>query len=110
MGTGIRPLKGAALADAGRALATDYFNLRELDSEIDVVRRSLDLEQKALGLVTARHDLGHATGLEAARQQALLESSATQLELRLLTDRRQAVQIQGRQFATAVYLIKALGG
>ncbi|MGA2342609.1 MAG: efflux transporter outer membrane subunit [Steroidobacteraceae bacterium] len=62
-------------------LATDYFSLRELDSEIDVVRRSLDLEQKALGFVTARHDLGFATGLDLAQQQALLESSATQLEL-----------------------------
>jgi outer membrane protein, multidrug efflux system len=62
-------------------LATDYFSLRELDSEIEVVRRSLDLEQKALGFVTARHDLGYATGLDLAQQQALLESSATQLEL-----------------------------
>jgi outer membrane protein, multidrug efflux system len=62
-------------------LATDYFSLRELDSEIDVVRLSLDLEQKALGFVTARHDLGYATGLDLAQQQALLESSATQLEL-----------------------------
>jgi len=62
-------------------LATDYFSLRELDSEIDVVRLSLDLEQKALGFVTARHDLGFATGLDLAQQQALLESSATQLEL-----------------------------
>jgi len=62
-------------------LAADYFSLRELDSEIDVVRRSLELEQKALGFITARHDLGFATGLDLAQQQALLESSATQLEL-----------------------------
>lgn len=62
-------------------LATDYFDLRELDEEIDVVRRSLDLEHKALDFVTARHDLGFATGLDLAQQQALLEAGQTQLEL-----------------------------
>ena len=62
-------------------LATDYFNLRELDAEIDVVRRSLDLQHHALGFVTARHDLGFATGLDLAQQQALLETSGAQLEL-----------------------------
>jgi outer membrane protein TolC len=28
----------------------------------------------------------------------------------LLSDQRQAVQVQGQQFATAVFLVKALGG
>jgi outer membrane protein TolC len=28
----------------------------------------------------------------------------------LLADQRQAVQIRGQQFTTAVYLVKALGG
>jgi outer membrane protein, multidrug efflux system len=28
----------------------------------------------------------------------------------LLTNQRQAAQIQGQQFATAVFLVKALGG
>jgi NodT family efflux transporter outer membrane factor (OMF) lipoprotein len=62
-------------------LADDYFELRELDAEIDVLRRSLELQHKALGFVTARHDLGYATGLDLAQQQALLESSETQIEL-----------------------------
>jgi NodT family efflux transporter outer membrane factor (OMF) lipoprotein len=62
-------------------LATDYFALRELDAEIGVVGRSLELQHKALDFVTARHDLGYATGLDLAEQQALLESSETQLEL-----------------------------
>ncbi|MGD0490743.1 MAG: efflux transporter outer membrane subunit [Steroidobacteraceae bacterium] len=62
-------------------LAADYFSVRELDAEIDVVRRSIELQRKALDFVTARHDLGYATGLDLAQQQALLESSATQLEL-----------------------------
>jgi len=63
------------------ALATDYFSLRELDAEIDVVRHSLDLQHDALTFVSSRHDLGFATGLDLAQQQALFDASATQLEL-----------------------------
>jgi outer membrane protein, multidrug efflux system len=63
------------------ALVTDYYALRELDTEIEVVRRSLDLQRNALTFVTSRHDLGFATGLDLAQQQALLQSSETQLEL-----------------------------
>ena len=48
---------------------------------MEVVRRSLDLERGALTFVTSRHDLGFATGLDLAQQQALLEASETQLEL-----------------------------
>jgi outer membrane protein, multidrug efflux system len=63
------------------ALVTDYFSLRELDAEIDVVRRSLGLQRDALNFVASRHELGFATGLDLAQQQALLDASATQLEL-----------------------------
>jgi NodT family efflux transporter outer membrane factor (OMF) lipoprotein len=62
-------------------LASDYFSLRELDSEIDVVRHSLDLQRDALAFVQSRHDLGFATGLDLAQQQALYDASGTQLEL-----------------------------
>ncbi|HME41298.1 MAG TPA: efflux transporter outer membrane subunit [Steroidobacteraceae bacterium] len=62
-------------------LVTDYFALRELDAEIDVVRRSLELQRDALGFIESRHELGFATGLDLAQQQALVEASATQLEL-----------------------------
>jgi multidrug efflux system outer membrane protein len=62
-------------------LVTDYFALRELDAEIDVVRHSLELQRDALGFIASRHDLGFATGLDLAQQQALVESSAAQLEL-----------------------------
>ena len=62
-------------------LVTDYFALRELDAEIAVVRNSLDLQRDALRFIISRHDLGFATGLDLAQQQALADSSATQLEL-----------------------------
>jgi NodT family efflux transporter outer membrane factor (OMF) lipoprotein len=69
-------------------LVTDYFALRELDAEIAVVRHSLDLQRDALAFISSRHDLGFATGLDLAQQQALVDSSATQLEL-LINQRAQ---------------------
>ena len=62
-------------------LAGDYFTLRELDAEIDVLDRDLKLQREALNFVNSRHDLGFATGLDLAQQQALLDSSGAQLEL-----------------------------
>ena len=62
-------------------LVSDYFTLRELDAEIDVVKRSLTLEQDALTFITSRHDLGYATGLDLAQQQALVQNGSAQVEL-----------------------------
>ncbi len=62
-------------------LAADYFNLRELDREADVVRQSVEIQQKGLDLVKNRHEGGVASGLEVAQQAALLDSTATQLQL-----------------------------
>jgi len=85
---GARAAAGQAAADFENTrlmlttqLVSDYFTLRELDAEIDVVNHSLDLERDALTFVTSRHDLGFATGLDLAQQQALVQSSAAQLEL-----------------------------
>ncbi len=62
-------------------LAADYFSLRELDAELGVVREGLALQEKALQFITTRHDLGLASGLDLAQQQALLDANRTQLEL-----------------------------
>ncbi len=62
-------------------LVTDYFALRESDAEIAVVAHSLGLQRDALGFIISRHDLGFATGLDLAQQQALVDASATQFEL-----------------------------
>ena len=62
-------------------LAADYFNLRELDREAGVVRESVEIQQKGLDLVNRRHAGGVASGLEVAQQAALLDSTATQLQL-----------------------------
>ncbi len=62
-------------------LATAYFNLRALDIELDVVLRSLDLQRGSLALMTTRHDLGAASGLDVAQQQALLDSTLAQVDV-----------------------------
>jgi outer membrane protein, multidrug efflux system len=62
-------------------LAADYFNLRELDREAGVVRESVEIQQKGMDLVNRRHEGGVANGLEVAQQAALLDSTATQLQL-----------------------------
>ena len=62
-------------------LATDYHALRELDIELDVVSRAIALQRRSLELATARHDLGATSGLDVASQQALLDSTLTQLDV-----------------------------
>lgn len=62
-------------------LAADYFSLRALDAEIDVVRQGIVLQEKALDFIGARHELGIASGLDLAQQQATLDASKTQLDL-----------------------------
>ena len=77
-------------------LAANYFNLREIDAELDVLERAIDLQRRALELVKARYELGAASGLDLAQQrdvqadqvaldlaqqQALLEATLVQLEL-----------------------------
>ncbi|HSB99401.1 MAG TPA: efflux transporter outer membrane subunit [Burkholderiaceae bacterium] len=62
-------------------LATNYFNLRSLDIERDVVDRAIALQRRALELVSARHELGAATGLDVAQQQALLDTTLVQVDV-----------------------------
>ncbi|CAN5370501.1 efflux transporter outer membrane subunit [soil metagenome] len=62
-------------------LATNYFNLRARDTELDVLDRSIALQRRALDRVTARHDLGAVSGLDVAQQQALLETTLTQVDV-----------------------------
>ena len=85
----------AAMAAAGQAqaelentrlllsadLAANYFNLREIDAELDVLDRATGLQRRALELVSVRRELGAASGLDVAQQQALLETTLVQLEL-----------------------------
>jgi NodT family efflux transporter outer membrane factor (OMF) lipoprotein len=71
-------------------LATAYFNLRQTDIEIDVLDRSIGLQRRSLGFLSNRRELGAASGLEVAQQQALIDSTLTQLDVL----RRQRAQFE----------------
>jgi outer membrane protein, multidrug efflux system len=77
-------------------LAADYFNLRELDAEYQVVQESVKIQQEGLVLVTHRHEGGIASGLDLAQQQTLLDSTVTQLYL---------LQQQRAQFEHAIAML-----
>jgi outer membrane protein, multidrug efflux system len=62
-------------------LAADYFTLRELDAEYQVVEESVSSERKALDLLNQRHAGGIASGLEVAQQATVLDSTISQAAL-----------------------------
>jgi outer membrane protein, multidrug efflux system len=80
------------LANARLVLTTDlasaYFSMRELDAEIDVLNRSVDLQKKALDYVQAQHDLGAVSGLDVLQQQSQLDTTRVQAQL-LVSQRAQ---------------------
>lgn len=62
-------------------LAADYFTLRELDAEYQVVQESVVYQRKGLDLVQHRHEGGIASGLEVAQQATVLDSTISQASL-----------------------------
>ncbi|MFZ0807226.1 MAG: efflux transporter outer membrane subunit, partial [Candidatus Sulfotelmatobacter sp.] len=62
-------------------LAADYFTLRELDAEYNVVQESVVSQRKGLQLVQDRHNGGIASGLEVAQQATVLDSTISQAAL-----------------------------
>jgi multidrug efflux system outer membrane protein len=62
-------------------LAADYFTLRQLDSEIALLNRTVETLQKGLDLVKSRHDGGLASGLDVAQEETLLNTTRTQATL-----------------------------
>ena len=71
-------------------LATAYFNLRAVDIELDVVARALALQRRALDLAKSRYELGVASGVDIAQQQAVLDNTLTQVDVL----KRQRAQFQ----------------
>jgi multidrug efflux system outer membrane protein len=69
-------------------LAADYFNLRQLDSELAILTHTVEALQKGLDLVNARHKGGVASGLDVAQEETLLNTTRTQATL-LLQQRKQ---------------------
>ena len=77
-------------------LAGDYFNLRQLDSEIGILRRTVEALQKGLDLVNSRHSGGVASGLDVAQEETLLHTTQTQATL---------LEQQRKQFEDAIAVL-----
>lgn len=80
-------------------LAADFFQERELDAEMAVVKKAIDFEQKGMQLVNNRHTGGAASGLDVAQQETVLDSTITQLSL---------LQQQRDQFQHALAALQGL--
>jgi multidrug efflux system outer membrane protein len=77
-------------------LAADYFTLRQLDSEIAILNRTVQTLQKGLDLVKSRHSGGIASGLDVAQEETLLNTTRTQANL---------LQQQRKQFEDAIAVL-----
>jgi multidrug efflux system outer membrane protein len=62
-------------------LAADYFTLRQLDTEIAILNRTVQALQRGLDLVNSRHTGGLASGLDVAQEETLLNTTRTQATL-----------------------------
>ena len=71
-------------------VASDYFTLRRIDTEIGILARSVESFTRALELVRNRHDGGIASGLDVAQEEALVASTRT--EATLLRQQRDAFE------------------
>jgi NodT family efflux transporter outer membrane factor (OMF) lipoprotein len=77
-------------------LAGDYFTLRQLDTELGILKRTVESLEKALQLVDSRHKGGVASGLDVAQEETLLNSTRTQAIL---------LQQQRKQFEDAIAVL-----
>ena len=77
-------------------LAGDFFSLRQLDTQISLLSRTVDALTKGLDLVNSRYRGGVASGLDVAQEETLLDTTRTQLIL--LTQQR-------KQFEDAIAVL-----
>jgi len=59
-------------------LAGDYFSLLQVDTQLGILRRTVDTLSKGLELVNSRHKGGIASGLDVAQEETLLNTTRTQ--------------------------------
>jgi len=59
-------------------LAGDYFTLRQVDTQLGILHRTVDALSKGLELVNSRHSGGIASGLDVAQEETLLNTTRTQ--------------------------------
>jgi NodT family efflux transporter outer membrane factor (OMF) lipoprotein len=71
----------AALLSLTSEVATAYFDLRELDAELDIARRSTKAFQETYDLFDRQLQGGTASGLETSRAEALLANESSNIPL-----------------------------
>jgi len=71
----------AALLALTAQVATAYFDLRELDAELDIARRATTALQETLDLFNRQLKGGTASALETSRAEALLANEAADIPL-----------------------------
>lgn len=59
-------------------LAGDYFSLRQVDTQLGILRRTVETLSRGLDLVNSRHAGGIASGLDVAQEETLLNATRTQ--------------------------------
>src|SRR5712671_4069274 len=79
-----------------QANAADLENVRLLDSELQILTRTVEALQKGLELVNSRHQGGVASGLDVAQEETLLDTTRTQAIL---------LEQQRKQFADAIAVL-----
>jgi len=67
-----------ALLSVSSELAVDYFELRGLDAQRDLLTRTIAAYERALQLTTDRFNQGVASGIDVAQAQTQLETTRTQ--------------------------------
>jgi multidrug efflux system outer membrane protein len=67
-------------------IATAYFNLLALDSQLEITKRTVNTRERFVKLTRAQHDRGYATGLDVATaeaQEAVARANVPDLERRI---------------------------
>lgn len=77
-------------------VAADYFSLRQLDTQIGLLTRTVETLNRGLDLVNSRYKGGVASGLDVAQEETLLATARTQLTL---------LQQQRKQFEDALAVL-----
>ena len=60
-------------------VTTAYFDLRDLDLELDIGRKTVDIAANSLRIVLVRHSGGTATGLDVSQAQQFLYTATAQI-------------------------------
>jgi len=71
--------KATVLSSLVAEVATAYLQLRELDLELDISRRTLESRRASLRLVKLRKELGVSTGLEVSQAAVLVDFAAANI-------------------------------